>query len=109
MVSVSEVPAHHNPMRTLRVDEHGIASLFVTGEPVRRRINRRQDMPAAWTMNGAVYLFRTSVLTAAEPSLYGTRTAAYIMPAEHGISIDSLDDWADAERALQHRAGHALE
>ena len=109
VVSVSEVPAHHNPMRTLRVDEHGIASLFVTGEPVRRRINRRQDMPAAWTMNGAVYLFRTSVLTAAEPSLYGTRTAAYIMPAEHGISIDSLDDWADAERALQHRAGHALE
>jgi len=101
VVSVSEVPAHHNPMRTLRVDDQGMASLFVTGEPVRRRINRRQDMPAAWTMNGAVYLFRTSVLTAAEPSLYGNRTAAYIMPAEYGISIDSLDDWAEAEHALE--------
>lgn len=104
VVSVSEVPAHYNPMRTLRVDEHGGASLFVTGEPVRRRINRRQDMPAAWTMNGAVYLFRTSVLTAAEPSLYGDRTAAYVMPGEYGISIDSLDDWAEAERALEHPA-----
>ena len=104
VVSVSEVPAHYNPMRTLRVDDHGIASLFVTGEPVRRRINRRQDMPEAWTMNGAVYLFRTSVLTAAEPSLYGNRTAAYVMPPEFGVSIDSLDDWAEAERALEHLA-----
>jgi CMP-N-acetylneuraminic acid synthetase len=87
-------------MRTLRVDANGTASLFVTGEPVRRRINRRQDMPAAWTMNGAIYLFRTRVLDDAEPSLYGNRTAAYMMPAEFGISIDSLDDWKEAEQAL---------
>jgi CMP-N,N'-diacetyllegionaminic acid synthase len=107
VVSVSEVPAHYNPMRTLRIDEHGFASLLVSGEPVRRRINRRQDMPAAWTMTGAIYLFRTEVLSAPEPSLYGTRTAAYVMPAAFGISIDSLDDWSEAEHAL--RSGHALE
>jgi CMP-N,N'-diacetyllegionaminic acid synthase len=100
VVSVSEVPAHYNPMRTLRVDDRGLASLFVTGQPVRRRINRRQDMPTAWTMNGAIYLFRTAVLFAAEPSLYGERTAAYVMRDADGISIDSLDDWAEAERLL---------
>jgi CMP-N,N'-diacetyllegionaminic acid synthase len=103
VVSVSEVPAHYNPMRTLRVDGDGTATLFVTGEPVRRRINRRQDMPPAWTMNGAIYLFRTFVLVGAdgvEPSLYGARTAAYVMPDEFGISIDSLDDWIAAEQAL---------
>ena len=33
VVSVSEVPAHYNPMRTLRVDDRGMASLFVTGSP----------------------------------------------------------------------------
>ncbi len=104
VVSVSEVPAHYNPMRVLRVDAKGFASLFVTGEPVRRRINRRQDMPQAWTMNGAVYLFRTAVLRAEEPSLYGNRTAAYVMPAEFGVSIDSLDDWNEAERLLEHRS-----
>jgi CMP-N-acetylneuraminic acid synthetase len=103
VVSVSEVPAHYNPMRTLRVDDRGMASLFVSGQPVRRRINRRQDMPAAWTMNGAIYLFRTPVLLAAEPSLYGERTAAYVMSPGDGISIDSLDDWADAERMLELR------
>ncbi|HVZ21822.1 MAG TPA: acylneuraminate cytidylyltransferase family protein [Vicinamibacterales bacterium] len=104
VVSVSEVPAHYNPMRTLRIDAHGFASLFVTGEPVRRRINRRQDMPAAWTMNGAIYLFRTAALHDGEPSLYGARTAAYVMPAAVSVSIDSLDDWHDAERALAHPA-----
>jgi N-acylneuraminate cytidylyltransferase len=112
VVSVSEVPAHYNPMRTLRIDDRGVASLFVSGEPVRRRINRRQDMPAAWTMNGAIYLFRTTVLTGlhgAEPSLYGERTAAYVMPGEFGISIDSLDDWNLVEHALRVRSGHALE
>jgi CMP-N-acetylneuraminic acid synthetase len=100
VVSVSEVPAHYNPMRTLRLDDRGLAALFVSGEPVRRRVNRRQDMPAAWTMNGAIYLFRASVLFAPEPSLYGDRTAAYVMPADRGISIDDLEDWASAERAL---------
>jgi len=105
VVSVSDVPAHFNPMRTLRIDGQGFASLFVTGEPVRRRINRRQDMPAAWTMNGAIYLFRTGVLGGSEPSLYGTRTAAYVMPAAFGISIDSLDDWTEAEHALSSQLG----
>jgi CMP-N-acetylneuraminic acid synthetase len=103
VVSVSEVPAHHNPMRALRVDADGFATLFVTGEPVRRRINRRQDMPTAWAMNGAIYLFRTHALDAPEPSLYGERTAAYVMPLLFGLSIDSLDDWNDVEKALRLR------
>jgi N-acylneuraminate cytidylyltransferase len=103
VVSVSEVPAHFNPMRTLRVDADGFATLYLTGEPVRRRINRRQDMPTAWTMNGAIYLFRTFVLDASEPSLYGERTAAYVMAHEFGISIDSLDDWNNVEKALRLR------
>jgi CMP-N,N'-diacetyllegionaminic acid synthase len=100
VLSVNEVPAHVHPMRTLRLDDDDRAVLFVTGEPVRRRINRRQDLPPAWTMNGAVYVCCTAVLFGAEPSLYGDRTVAYRMPAEYGISIDDLDDWAAAERAL---------
>ena len=74
--------------------------LFATGEPVRTRINRRQDLPQAWVMNGAIYACRTGVLFAAEPSLYGDRVVAYPMPAERSISIDDLEDWAAAERAL---------
>jgi CMP-N-acetylneuraminic acid synthetase len=100
VVSVSAIPDHYHPMRTVAIDGDGMASLFVTGQPLRRRINRRQDMPPAWTMNGAIYLLRTQLLSAAEPSLYGDRVAAYVMPDVAGISIDSLEDWTAAERAF---------
>jgi CMP-N,N'-diacetyllegionaminic acid synthase len=103
VLSVTEVSAHAHPLRMLRVDERGAATLFATGEPVRRRINRRQDLPQAWVMNGAIYACRTSVLFDAEPSLYGDRVVAYPMPAERSISIDDYEDWAAAERALARR------
>jgi CMP-N,N'-diacetyllegionaminic acid synthase len=103
VVSVSEVSAHAHPMRMLHVDENGLAKLFVTGEPVRNRINRRQDLPKAFVMNGAVYAFRPEVLFAASPSLYGDRVVAYPMPAERSISIDGPEDWEAAEHALAHQ------
>ena len=103
VVSVSEVPSHHNPMRTLRLDDRGFATLYMTGGPVRRRPVRRSDMTTAWTMNEAIYLFRTHVLFDAEPSLYGDRTAAYVMPSERAVAIDDLSDWILAERALSRK------
>jgi CMP-N,N'-diacetyllegionaminic acid synthase len=105
VVSVDELPAHYNPMRVVTVDDNGWARLFVGGEPVKRRPGRRQDMPKAWVLNGAVYLFRTAVLfDPAEPSLYGDRVAAYAMARPYGLNIDDLDDWTAAERALQQAA-----
>jgi CMP-N-acetylneuraminic acid synthetase len=80
VVSAHEVPAHAHPLRVLRTDDTGAAVLFVTGEPVRHRINRRQDLPAAWLMNGAIYVCRTHVLFAGQPSLYGDRVMVYRMP-----------------------------
>ena len=101
VIGVGRVPDHFHPMRTVSIDASGHATLFVTGEPVRRRVNRRQDMAPAWAMNGAIYLVRTAALFAGEPSLYGDRAAAYVMADASGISIDSMEDWAAAERALE--------
>jgi CMP-N-acetylneuraminic acid synthetase len=103
VLSVNEVPVHSHPMRTLRLDATGHAVLFVSGDPVRKRINRRQDLPPAWVMNGAIYACLTRVLFDAEPSLYGNRVVAYRMPADRSISIDDLEDWHAAERALASR------
>ena len=100
VLSVNQVPAHSHPMRTLRLDADDRAVLFATGRPVRERINRRQDLPEAWIMNGAIYACRIGALFAAEPSLYGDQVVAYRMPPERSISIDDLQDWAAAERAL---------
>ena len=99
-LSASEIPAHAHPLRALRVDDTGAAVLFVTGEGVRHRINRRQDLPAAWVMNGAIYICRTRVLFDDPPSLYGDRVVVHRMPATRGLSIDDAHDWAEAERAL---------
>lgn len=101
VLTVSAVSAHAHPMRTLRVAADGTATLFVTGEPVRQRINRRQDLPPAWVMNGAIYAFRSRVLQAAEPSLYGDRTLALPIPPPFDISLDDADDWAEAEAVLR--------
>jgi CMP-N-acetylneuraminic acid synthetase len=101
VVSVSAPPAHYHPLRMLRVDESGEARLFVTGEPVRQRVKRRQELAPAWAINEAIYLLRSSVLADADPSLYGDRCVAYVMPPAYGLSIDTPEDFADVERAIQ--------
>ena len=101
VVSVDAMPPHFHPMRALSVDEGGWAHLFVGAQAVRRRPVRRQDMPAAWVFNGAIYLFRTPLLfDPVEPSLYGDKVAAYPMDKPYGLNIDDPEDWAAAERVL---------
>jgi CMP-N,N'-diacetyllegionaminic acid synthase len=101
VVSVDEMPAHFNPMRALTIDRDGWARLLVGDQPVKRRPTRRQDMPKAWVFNGAIYLCRASLLfDPVEPSLYGDRVAAYVMPAPYGSNIDDPEDWARTERLL---------
>jgi len=100
VIGVTAVSSHNHPMRMIRIDATGAATLFVTGQPLRRRIGRRQDLPPAWAINGVVYLLRRSVLFAPEPSLYGDRSVAYVMAPDASISIDEPRDWTEAERAL---------
>jgi CMP-N,N'-diacetyllegionaminic acid synthase len=101
VVSVEEMPAHFHPLRAVTIDKDGWARLFVGGEPVRQRPVRRQGLPPAAVFNGAIYLFRTSLLfDLTEPSLYGDKVAAYRMTPPYGHNIDSASDWDDAERIL---------
>jgi CMP-N,N'-diacetyllegionaminic acid synthase len=105
VVSVDEVPAHYHPLRAVTIDEQGWARLFVGDRPVRQRPVRRQGMPSAWAFNGAIYLFRTSLLfDPVEPTLYGDRVAAYTMTPPFGHNIDDAADWAEAERILSASA-----
>lgn len=101
VIGVDELPPHFNPMRVVTIDADGWARLFVGGAPVRRRPGRRQDMPPAWVMNGAIYLFKTELLfDPVEPNLYGDRVAAMVMPPPYGLNIDDPEDVAHAERLL---------
>ncbi len=100
VVSFSEIPGHDNPMWAVKVDDEGIAKLFVSGEPLYKRIPRRQDLPKSYTNNGAIYIFKTSLLFIDTPNFYGEKTAAYVMEEKYTANIDTLDDWAKAEQAL---------
>lgn len=101
VIGVDQLPPHFNPMRVVTIDEEGWSRLFVGGQPVKRRPGRRQDMPDAWVMNGAIYLFKTACLfDPVEPNLYGDRVAAMKMVPPYGLNLDEPADWDLAERLL---------
>ncbi len=101
VIGVDELPPHFNPMRVVTLDSDGWARLFVGGTPVKRRPGRRQDMPPAWVMNGAIYLFKTQFLfDPVEPNLYGDRVAAMVMPPPYGLNLDDPEDWERVEGIL---------
>jgi CMP-N,N'-diacetyllegionaminic acid synthase len=60
---------------------------------------RRQDLPAAWALNGAVYAARTSWLVR-QVSFLTPETLAYPMPKVRSVDIDDECDLAIAEALL---------
>jgi len=76
---------------------------------LRRRLKllRRQDLPPAYLLNGAVYVARPDWLqlhrTFLGPGVHGQE-----MPAERSIDIDTLADFAAAE-ALFRQEGHSAD
>lgn len=59
--------------------------------PELARTTRRQDLPTAYALNGAVYVMSTADLRAGRP-LVTPDTSAYIMPPERSIDIDTEFD-----------------
>lgn len=102
VIGVVKIPPHYNPLRSLKSDENGLLTLFVTGEPVRKRISRRQDLPELYTLNSAIYIFKTELLfDPVEPSFYGNKVAAYVMDEKSSINIDDPADWEEAEKVIK--------
>lgn len=102
LVSVMEIPGHLSPYWAEIIDDDGWGRLF-TGEPIYKRITRRQEFPEkTYTHNGAIYLFKTHLLFHPKhPSLYGERVKLYPMEEKHSINIDSPADWDAAEIAVK--------
>lgn len=94
-VSVSEAPCH--PYLIFRRDAAGRLSPFV--EKPADMGWRRQDLPPAYRVNGAVYAADLAWLRAERTLCKAGETAAYEMPVERSIDIDTLEDLQAAERA----------
>ncbi len=101
IVSVSEIPGHFSPYWAVVADEQGSGALF-TGSPIRNRIPRRQSFPKkTYYHNGAIYLFKTELLSHPDnPNFYGEKAVIYPMADKYSINIDNPEDWFLAEIAL---------
>jgi CMP-N-acetylneuraminic acid synthetase len=107
VMSVLPVDSHAHPMLMFKLNAAGALRLFASGEPVYRRVGRRQDLPPAYAKAGVIYLFRTEVLfDPANPSLYGEFTAPYVLDdPEVAMDIDTPEDWDRAEAVARRRLG----
>lgn len=97
VLSVSLVPKHFHPDWQFIKDEKGRLKIF-TGAEVKNITRRRQDLPDTYFKNGAIFLFKPEVLFTNQPSIYGDSVLAYLMDDKYSVNIDTLDDWALAEK-----------
>jgi CMP-N-acetylneuraminic acid synthetase len=71
--------------------------------PDGARLTRRQDARPAYARDGTVYAcWRTTIERTG--SIYGEDCRPLLIERHDSLSIDTSDDWADAERALAGRA-----
>lgn len=97
VVSVVELPRHMSPDYVLRVEDGVLKPFLEDG----LRITRRQDARPAYIRDGTVYAFRRETLHRFG-NIYGDACRPLLIPAAESLSIDSLEDWSEAERRLAH-------
>ena len=100
IVSVTPVECH--PYWMKRIDKTGHMHDLISLETP---ITRRQDLPAVYSLNGAVYLARWSILLELR-TWYTGNTIAFVMPRERSLEIDSSWDLYLAELILKNREKH---
>lgn len=98
VVTVVEVPRHLSPDYVMRIDD-GLLRPFL---PDGARLTRRQDARPAYSRDGTVYACWRATLDR-WGTIYGERCLPLIVDAADSLSIDTPDDWAEAERRLAER------
>lgn len=101
VVSVAEAASH--PYWTQALDDDGRLRPFVVPDPP---VSRRQDLPPAYALNGAVYVIRREVLLARE-TLVPPGTRGHVMPAERSLDVDTAWELHLANLILLDRGANA--
>lgn len=99
VVSVCEV--HDHPYWTKSISDDGKLADFL---PLERDYVRRQDLPPAYVLNGAIYMARAQLILE-KRTYYSDDTYAYVMPRERSLDIDTAWDLHLAELLLQREGG----
>jgi CMP-N,N'-diacetyllegionaminic acid synthase len=95
VVTVVELPRHLSPDYVMRIDDGVLRPFLADGA----RLTRRQDARPAYSRDGTVYACWRATLDR-WGTIYGERCQPLIVNAADSLSIDTPDDWAEAERRL---------
>jgi CMP-N,N'-diacetyllegionaminic acid synthase len=97
LISVLPVPVEYNPHWIFEENEKGYLSI-ATGET--EIIPRRQDLPKAYFRDGSIYLTSAQVLMNYK-TFYGKKLGFLVASENRHVNIDTMEDWANAEKLLQ--------
>ena len=95
VVSVVELPRHLSPDYVMRVDEGRLVPFLPQGAGV----TRRQDARPACVRDGTVYAFWRRTLRETR-TIYGRDCRPLILAARESLTIDTPEDWDEAERRI---------
>lgn len=88
----------HHPFWMYKIEDNYSMNPFIDGIDIRSYL-RRQNLPAAYRINGAVDVTCPNVLKN-ESNLYYGNMKAYVMPAERSIDIDTEIDFLFLEKFI---------
>lgn len=86
---VSVRPSEDHPYLTFEINDGGTMKPYA--KPSAGQSLRRQDLPGAWCLNGAIYAADAAWLKN-QRSFVSSETIAYQMPSERSIDIDTPAD-----------------
>jgi CMP-N,N'-diacetyllegionaminic acid synthase len=98
VASVVALPLHLSPDYVMRIEGGALRPFLPEGAGV----SRRQDARPAYVRDGTVYAFRPATL-ARYGTIYGELCLPLLIPADESVTIDTADDWDDAERRWRSR------
>ena len=96
-------PAPSHPYLTWRMQDGCLKAFCPDGASARR-----QDMPPAYVLNGAIYIFRAGQFPPEGDSVLFGRIGGYRMQTAVSIDIDDLDDFRAAEAAAHGPASAGM-
>ena len=95
LVSVLPIPHEYNPHWIFEADKNGMLQI-ATGE--KEIIKRRQELPAAFFRDGAIYLTKVAVIK--QGTFYGEKLSYLESNPDFYVNIDTMEDWIKAEQKL---------
>lgn len=95
VVSVVELPLHVSPDYVMRIESGRLVPFLSKNTAV----TRRQDARPAYVRDGTVYACWSRTLIG-QRSLYGDNCHPFVLSPTETLTIDSNDDWSEAERRI---------